>query len=212
MLSRKRILLSGAILSALAIPATASAACKPPAGFVEPPMPKIGKKLVSHIEETVMKVSLNTAVQKRRTTDLQSVIARTEDLPHVTGEYQLSKLPFGTQGTKRYVCLSDGGSLVEQILIDKQTSDKYQFRYQVWGYTSEAAKAVHYAVGEFIYTPVSKTKTNVKWTYSFALKKDQFPGYLGALGRGLFNMSFLQSKYAPLMKGSLANIKKHFEK
>ena len=39
--------------------------------------------------------------------------------------------------------------------------------------------------------------------YTFKLKGDTFPGELGALGRWLFKVDFLERDYADMMKGVL---------
>ena len=55
----------------------------------------------------------------------------------------------------------------------------------VWNYTSPKYRDVSYAVGEFIRTQPAPDKTNVNWTYRFALKKDRDPE--------VFRKSFLDS-------------------
>jgi hypothetical protein len=49
--------------------------------------------------------------------------------------------------------------------------------------------------------------TRVTWTYSFQLKDDVFPGELGALGRWLFRVGFLDREYAAMMRGVLDGYK-----
>jgi hypothetical protein len=39
------------------------------------------------------------------------------------------------------------------------------------------------------------------------LKQDRFPGELGALGRYLFRIGFLDRQYAEMMRGTLTGIK-----
>lgn len=46
-------------------------------------------------------------------------------------------------------------------------------------------------------------RTHIVWTYSFKLKDHEFPGYLGALGRYLFRVGFLDRDYAAMMRSSL---------
>ena len=87
------------------------------------------------------------------------------------------------------------------------TAEHYHFRYVVWNYTTDKAKPIAYGVGEFRVTALDAGHTRIHWTYSFALKPDHFPGYLGALGRWLFHVGFLDSDYATLMRNVLAGYK-----
>jgi hypothetical protein len=54
-------------------------------------------------------------------------------------------------------------------------------------------------------------RTHVVWTYSFKLKDHEFPGYLGALGRYLFRIDFLDQQYAAMMRGTLRAGKQNAE-
>ena len=74
----------------------------------------------------------------------------------------------------------------------------------VWNYTTEQAKPIHYGVGDFQYTATDAAHTHIHWTYSFALERSRFPGYLGAFGDFLFRVTFLDRQYAELMKSVLA--------
>jgi hypothetical protein len=74
---------------------------------------------------------------------------------------------------------------------------------RVWNYTSRKARPIEYGVGEFRDSEIDGRSTHVVWTYSFKLKDHQFPGYLGALGRYLFRVRFLDSQYAAMMRGTL---------
>src|SRR5262249_23330566 len=95
----------------------------------------------------------------------------------------------------------------EQVLIREHGETSYRFRYQVWNYTSSAAGAIHYAVGEFVFTAPTPDSTQIVWTYSFALSRDRFPGYLGRLGDFLFRLSFLDRDWAEVMRNVLNGYK-----
>ena len=110
-------------------------------------------------------------------------------------------------GLARLVCLSDGSSTEEQVLTREHGEHSYFFRYQVWNYTSRAARAIRYATGEFVFTAPSLGKTQIVWTYSFALNRDRFPGYLGTLGDLLFHLSFLDRDWAEVMRNVLNSYK-----
>ncbi len=43
----------------------------------------------------------------------------------------------------------------------------------------------------------------VHWVYSFRLRGNAFPGYLGPFGRWLFRKFWLDTRYAELMRGAL---------
>lgn len=63
------------------------------------------------------------------------------------------------------------------------------------------------AIGEFRSLQVDGSHTRVSWTYSFKLSADLFPGNLGAFGRFLFRVGFLDRDYASMMRGVLNGYK-----
>jgi len=121
----------------------------------------------------------------------------------VVGDYPLNNIPFGTPGSRRLVCLSDGSTLEEQVLEREETNSFYRFRYIVWNYTTKQARPIEYGVGEFRDSQIDGGRTHIVWTYSFKLKDHEFPGYLGALGRYFFHIGFLDRQYAAMMRGTL---------
>ena len=172
-----------------------SLACEPPAGFVNPPRPDIAplEKLVSHTEQ--MDIARGLAIVMRAANrPLQEVIRPTKELPGVTGTFNLEGR-FGTPGSRRFVCLTDGSTVVEEVLFSEVNPDNRRFRYAVWNYTSSKFRDVSYAVGEFVYTQPAPDKTHVNWTYRFALEKGRDPG--------LFRKSFLESAFAEWMRSVL---------
>ena len=50
-------------------------------------------------------------------------------------------------------------------------SEDTRFKYVVWNYSSPAAQAIVYGVGEFVYEPVAPNLTQVSWTYAFELNE-----------------------------------------
>src|SRR5262249_44679208 len=131
--------------------------------------------------------------------------------PGVSGSYMLTKGEFGAPGSRRLNCLSDGTSLVEQVLESERNSSTFRFRYVVWNYTTEKARPIEYGVGNFLYSDIGGGRTHVTWTYSFQLNRHRFPGYLGALGAFLFRVRFLDSEFADLMRDVLGGIKSDAE-
>jgi hypothetical protein len=139
---------------------------------------------------------------------LEEVVLATKRLPGVAGVTPLTPGPWGAPGGRRIVRLTDGAETTEQVL--ENTPER--FRYQVWNYTTAAAKPVAYALGEFRFAPLDGgARTELTWTYAFRLRSDRFPGNLGGLGRTLMKMAFIDSAYAELMRTALAAIKGKLE-
>lgn len=179
--------------------------CSPIPGFVDIPHPAIApaEQLVSHTEEITVDRTIANLLDAAAKTNLKDAIRKGGSLPTVSGEYMLTKTPFGTPGSRRLVCLTDGSTLEEQVLEREQSSHDYRFRYIVWNYTTKQARPIEYGVGYFVYTDLGGGRTHVVWTYSFKLKDREFPGYLGALGRYLFRVTFLERDYAEMMRETL---------
>ena len=194
------------LLTALAAMMTSGhvIACAPPAGFSDTPHPELTPdlSLVTHIERIEVARSL-AVVREAASRPLEDQIKKSDDLPGIGGSHMLTPGEFGAVGSRRLNCLTDGSTLVEQVL----RSDGGRFRYIVWNYTSEKAEAVKFGIGEFFYEPLPDDHTRITWTYSFALHEDKFPGSMGGLGRFLFRKFFLEGDYAQMMRGVLASIK-----
>lgn len=139
---------------------------------------------------------------------LETMIPQTRRLPGVTGVTPLTPGPWGTVGARRRVHLSDGSQTTEQVL---ESVSGERFRYEVWDYSTAAAKPVAYALGEFRFVGLEGGRTEIVWTYAFRLRGDVFPGNLGGFGRGLLQRAFLDSAYAELMRTSLAAIRAALE-
>ena len=102
-------------------------------------------------------------------------------------------------------------SVVEQVLENARTATAWRFRYVVWGYTTLAARPLRYGLGDFEYV-AEDDRTRLTWTYSFELRPDAFPGFLGVgLGGALLKLAFLGGPYATWMKAGLAAIKEGAE-
>ena len=201
------------LLSAIAVISghadAAASGCQPPRGFVDTPSPEIepGGQLVSHTEEIVVDRPLVHVLHVEATTKLEDTINRKSPLPGVSGTFDLTPGGFGQEGSRRLTCLTDGSSLVEQVLLNKRDQKTAEFRYVVWNYTSTSARAVRYGIGHFVRTDLGDGRTHVRWTYSFRLEPTRFPGRLGGLGRLLFRLWFLERDYAKMMRGTLAGSK-----
>jgi hypothetical protein len=181
------------------------AECAPAQGFVEVPPPPIDRsdEMVSRTETILVDRPLGTVLTVVNR-PLKDALHPTGSLPGVTGTYPLTRGDFGGPGSRRLVCLSDGSSTEERVLTRERGENSYRFRYQVWNYTSRAAGAIGYAVGEFVFTRPTPDSTKIVWTYSFALRRDRFPGYLGRLGDFLFRISFLDRDWAEVMRNVLS--------
>ena len=140
---------------------------------------------------------------------LAEMIPVTGQLPGVTGTTPLTPGPWGGVGERRHVHLTDGSQTTEQVL---EAAPGELFRYQVWDYSTAAAKPIAYALGEFLFKPLDGGRTEIVWTYAFRLRGDIFPGNLGVLGRWLMRRVFLDTAYAKLMQASLAAIRQALER
>ena len=174
-------------------------ACEPPPGFVNPPLPVIAplEGLLSHTEEKDVSRPLEE-VMKSAARPLEQAIRPTKDLPGVSGTFRLSNGPYGSVGARRLVCLTDGSTAVEEVLLTDSNDGSQRFRYVVWNYTNEKFRDVEYAVGEFIRTQPAPDKTHVHWTYRFALKNG-----LSAREKARFQRIFLEQQFAEWMRNVL---------
>jgi hypothetical protein len=123
----------------------------------------------------------------------------------------LTQGTFGTAGSRRLTCLTDGSTLEEEVLRSDRTATTFHFRYVVWNYTSESARPILYGVGDFRDSDIGG-RTHVVWTYSFMLNQERFPGELGSFGRFLFRVGFLDRQYADMMRATLNGTKASVER
>ena len=133
------------------------------------------------------------------------------EMPGVSGTFRLSDGPFGTVGSRRLVCLTDGSIAVEEVLATERSDDSRRFMYVVWNYTSPKFRGVSYGVGEFIHSAPAPDKTRVQWTYRFALDTRRNPGRLGVFGKFLFRRFFLESEFSEMMRNALEMGRSHAE-
>jgi hypothetical protein len=190
------------VIGAMEPPAVLAQTCHPPPEFVDTPHPEIAplEELVTHTEEVTIERPL--AVVRDLASKTPMVINRSGGLPGVAGVHRLNPGPFQA-GARRLVCLTDGGAASEEVLVWEQTPDKGQHRYMVWNYTSPAFAPVSYAIGEFVHTAIGETRTHVRWTYSFKLKRTS--------DASSFRESFMDRQWVPYMRSSMAGKKKRAE-
>ena len=190
------------VIGAMEAPTGFAQTCTPPPDFVDTPHPEIAppEELVTHIEEVTIERPL--AVVRDLASKTPHVINRSGGLPGVTGVHRLNQGPFQA-GARRLVCLTDGGTASEEVLVWEQTPDQGRHRYMVWNYTSPAFGPVSYAIGEFVHTAIGETRTHVRWTYSFKLKRNS--------DADSFRESFMDRQWVPYMRSSMANKKKRAE-
>jgi hypothetical protein len=194
-----------AVLSLLFAGLAHAESCVPPSGFIDQPHPEIApvKDLVSHTEEVIDPRSLQHVLDDTQNRSLKDAIKKGGSLPTVAGTYPLTEIEFGQPGARRLVCLTDGSTTEEQVLENERTETMARFRYVVWNYTTDKARPIRYGVGEFVRTQLEDGRTKVVWTYSFALNRSRFPGFLGGLGDYLFRVGFLERDYAEMMRSTL---------
>jgi hypothetical protein len=206
-LLRKANLVSTAAVTLLTGAAWAAvpAACTPPPYFKDTPHPAIAPidQLVSHTEEVVVNRPLDVVLAEGDRTSLNQAIRKSDSLPGVSGTYELTSGGFGKPGSRRLVCLTDESTTEEEVLEKSRDKNSAQFRYVVWNYTTEKARPILYGVGHFVWTDLGNGSTGVRWTYSFQLNRQRFPGYLGSFGDFLFRVGFLDREYAQMMRRTL---------
>ena len=129
----------------------------------------------------------------------------------MTGTHVLAGGTFGEPGSRHMAFLTDDSTIVEQVLERTRTPTEDRMRYVVWNYTSATAAPLRYGLAEFLYTAEGEGRTRVRWTYSFELRRDRFPGFLGPLGGPLLKAAFLNGPYAKWMRATLARIKANAE-
>jgi hypothetical protein len=188
--------------------------CLPEPNFVNTPPPQVAPldQLVSHTEEiTVDRPLAVVLADVNRNRPLSESIKKSASLPGVAGSYMLTSGDFRAPGSRRLNCLTDGSTLVEQVLEREQEPDKFRFRYVVWNYTSVKARPIVYGVGEFTYS-AQGNRTHIRWTYSFQLNRHRFPGMLGGFGAYLFRVGFLDRQYAAMMRSVLSGTQSEEER
>jgi len=180
-----------------------------PAGFIDTPHPAVAgpERLVSRVEEVTINSPLAEVIAHAETVALADWIDGSGALPGVTGTLMLSGERFDAPGSRHMVFLTDGTTIVEQVLEKTHTAGGYRFRYVVWNYVTAAARPLLYGLGDFQYTDAGESRTHVRWTYAFELRRDRFPGFLGPLGGILLKATFLDGPYATWMRASLARTK-----
>ncbi|MBL8769879.1 MAG: SRPBCC family protein [Phenylobacterium sp.] len=183
-----------------------------PPGFVETPHPPVSDRVVSRVETTLIDRPFAETVRAVDATPLSRRHPAAAGLPGVVDTLPLTPNGFGPVGGRHLVFLTDGTTVVEQVLDNERSETAWRFRYVVWGYTTPAAKALRYGLGDFLYT-AEGDRTRVTWTYSFELKPDVFPGVLGpGLGGFLLKLAFLNGPYGAWMRAGLAAIKAAVER
>ena len=192
---RHRFPLALALLGVL-LPSQALA-CEPPAGFVNTPRPDLAplENLLSHAEQIDVARPFAAPPLNR---PLEEAIRPTKDLPGVAGTFRLSEQGYGGVGSRRLVCLTDGSTAVEEVLLTEASDGSRRFRYVVWNYTSPKFRDVDYAVGEIVNAEPAPGATRVTWTYRFALKSG-----LDAEERRRFRETFLGRQFAVWMRSQL---------
>jgi hypothetical protein len=151
--------------------------------------------LLAHVEEIDVARPFSAPAINR---PIEEAIRPTRDLPGVAGTFRLSETGYGSVGSRRLVCLTDGSTAVEEVLLTEATGDSRRFRYVVWNYTSHKKRDIDYAVGEIVSTQRAHGKTHVTWTYRYALKSG-----LSAEERKRFRNTFLKRHQAFWMRSQL---------
>jgi Polyketide cyclase / dehydrase and lipid transport len=183
-------------------PAAPSGTCRDSPEPAEPvPAPSPDDAVVFHEEQFEVVGERAAFVRAFLAAPLERFIEGTSALPGVDHTEPLTPARYPTVGSVRLVCLKDGESAHEEVVAQ----DEGQLRYVVTRYTSKAAQPLAYGMGAFTFTPRG-ANTHVTWRYTFKLRGNRFPGWLGALGRALFRKSFVEADYAPFMQAQVRAI------
>ncbi|WP_293907098.1 SRPBCC family protein [Phenylobacterium sp.] len=187
---------------------------KPPAGFIDTPHPPaLGHdQLVTRVEEIVVERPLAQVMAAIAASEHADWIQEAGGLPGVKGTHVLTEHgAFDAPGSRHMVFLTDGSTIVEQVLEKVATPTEHRLRYVVWNYTSATAKPLRYGHAEFVYAALDERRTRIRWTYGFELRRDRFPGFLGPLGGPLLKAAFLNGPYAKWMRACLGHLKANAE-
>lgn len=182
-------------------------ACEAHAAILVPPRPRPNDAeyaRLTHARSAMVPVPRAEFADWFVAAPLERLLPGTRALAAVVGTAPIGALPFPQVGSRRLVCLADGSTAIEEVLAYEPGRT---LRYIVWDYTTPAAAPIAYGVGAFRFTDAGAA-TQVDWSYGFALKPDRFPGQLGAVGRLLFRVSFLDRTYADFMEVGLAAIER----
>ncbi len=168
--------------------------------------PNSQESFVNVTEKIFIEKPATLVHKKFETFPLSKLLTETDNLSGVDYTYPIIGKKYLKAGDRRGVCLTDGFGAMEELLQNNTA----RFAYRVWAYTVPEASGIAYADGEFLFVPVANG-TNVIWNYKFALKQDEFPGYLGSLGQWLFSKSFSDSIWKHNMQQALANFGSTFK-
>jgi hypothetical protein len=106
---------------------------------VDTPHPNVApiEQLVSHTEEIVIHRPLEVVLDAETKTSLEKAIARNSGMPGVSGTHMLTKGDYGPSGSRRLTCLTDGSTLVEEVLENVRDESR---RNSVTSYGTTPAK------------------------------------------------------------------------
>jgi hypothetical protein len=113
---------------------------------------------------------------------LEDILVGTKGIPKVIRTENLSA-SWGQPGSRRRVVLEDGNSALEELLEDRRPS---LYLYEVWNFTSDAGKYVHYAFGRFEMSG-DATRTHVRWTYAFRPRGGVSAFFVGSFVHGEYH-------------------------
>ena len=179
------------------------------AELAPPPAIDPAAPMIAHTERVVVDRAAPAVYAYVVEGPLERMIPVTRRLPGVAGTTVLTDGPWGCVGARRHVHLTDNSRTTEQVL---EATPSERFRYEVWDYSTAAAKPIAYAIGDFQFEAAGVgERTEITWTYAFRLRPNVFPGNLGGLGRFLIRQAFIDTAYAELMRASLAAIKAEIE-
>ncbi len=161
---------------------------------------------MSHTEEIVINRSLPivlSAVDK----PIKDTIHKSGSLPGVSGEYLLTKAEFGTPGSRRITCLSDGTTLEEESWGASTTRNRLVFATLCGTIRPRRLAQSHMVSGTFFTLTWGTAAHTSHGFIRSSSGKTNSPATSERFGRFLFRVRFLDKDYAALMRDVLNGYK-----
>jgi hypothetical protein len=118
------VCLVGATVVAFAAPIP----CVPPPGFADTPHPSVAPvEQRSRTEEIIINRPLDVVLDAEAKTSLERTLDRNTSLPGVSGTHMLTRGDYRPPGSRRLTCLTDGSTLVEEVLENVRDKNSAHF-------------------------------------------------------------------------------------
>jgi len=138
---------------------------------------------------------------------LDSLLRGTKDIPRVVGTVEFGGISFPSVGARRYVCLADGNSAVEQVVaFNKNTTSPIKCSLY-----ASAGPSSRVRVWRVLYDSGRK-RNSTEMALLIQPEEGSLPPEVGGhWGRFLFRRPFLNTKYAGFMNSAIDTIQSEAE-